>query len=116
MEELMVADAIGNQNQFLGQPAEAMILFQLLTGSLHRRTRRDHVGDRLAVHRVSEGERRAVSLVALLGAVAGRLPAFAKTRNQRTGAHIADLAQLSDELLALQKQGVQGGGYGGRHD
>ena len=66
----MVADALRNRNQFLDQLAEAMVLFQLLTGSIHCRTRGNHVSDRLAVDGVSQGERRAVSLGALLGAVA----------------------------------------------
>ena len=111
----MVADALRNRNQLLGQLAKTMILVQLLTGSIHRRTRRNHVGDRLAVNRVGEGKRWAVSLGTLLRSVAGRRTALAKTRYQRAGAHIAHLGQLSDELLALRKQGVEGGGFEGRH-
>ena len=67
--QLQIAEPFGHCNQLLDQPAEAMILLELLPGLLDRGTRRDDVRDGFAANRMGQRVRRTVSLRTFLGAL-----------------------------------------------
>ena len=107
LAKLPVADLFGDGDQLPNQLAETMVLVELLARSLHRGASWNDPRHGLAGHRAGKRMGGAVSLGALLGAVAGRLAALAEAGHKGAGAHLTDVGELVQQLIALQHEDLK---------